>query len=560
MNSLLNTLRESTTCELTADTALRKRYSRDASIFEMMPQIVAIPKNSKEISEIVNFVRENKNKFPNLSVSVRAGGTCMSGGSLTQSILIQTDKLNKIKYIGEDFAVVEPGLYYRDLSAALDGHNLKYPPFPSSWRLCTVGGIVANNSGGEMTLQYGKTENFVTELKVILEDGNEYEIKKLTKVELDKKMKQNNFEGSIYKKLFSIFDKNNELIKKSEPNVTKNSTGYNIWKVWDGELFDVPRLFTGSQGTLGIITEIKFRLVQKKKYSGLVVVFLKDYEKIPLLVRIIQQYKPMSFESFDHHTTRLALKYYYAFGKTLKTNLFKTTKLFLPDLLPAFEGKIPKLTLMVQFEADEKKEINENIEKLSKDLSIIKDVHYKVCKNKKDAEKYWAIRHDSFKLLKERVKGMYAAPFIDDTIVPANVLPQFFLELYRVLEREKLLYTIAGHIGNGNFHIIPLMDLSKKSERNKIWITNDLVFKLTWKYKGVISAEHNDGLIRSPYLELQYGEKIYKIFVEIKNTFDPDGILNPKKKVGVTKEYAQQFMIHEQTNLNEAYSSQTLAK
>lgn len=557
---LLTAIKQATSCEVTDDMNLRKKYSRDASVFEMVPQIVAIPKNSKEISEIVNFIRENKSKYKGLSVSVRAGGTCMSGGSLTQSILIQTDKLDKIKHIGDDYAIVEPGLYYRDLAAALDEHNLKYPPFPSSWKLCTVGGIVANNSGGEMTLQYGKTENFVTKLKVILEDGNEYEIKKLTKEELDKKIKQEDFEGSIYKKLFTLFDKNNELIKKSEPNVTKNSTGYNIWKVWDGETFDMPRLFTGSQGTLGIITEIKFRLVPKKKYSGLIVVFLKDYEKVPLLVRLIQQYKPMSFESFDHHTTKLALKYFYEFGKTLKTNLFKTTRLFMPDLLPAFEGKIPKLTLMVQFEADEKNEINESIEKLSKDLSAIKDVHLKVCRNKKEAEKYWAIRHDSFKLLKERVKGMYAAPYIDDTIVPVDVLPQFFLEIYRILEREKLLYTIAGHIGNGNFHIIPLMDLSKKTERNKIWIANDMVFKLTWKYKGVISAEHNDGLIRSPYLALQYGEKIYKIFEYIKHIFDPDEILNPKKKVGVTKEYVQQFMIHEQTNLNQAYSSQAVAK
>lgn len=557
---LLTALKQATSCEITDDMSLRKKYSRDASVFEMIPQIIAIPKNAKEISEIVNFVRENKNKYKGLSVSVRAGGTCMSGGSLTESILIQTDKLNKIKHIGEDYAVVEPGLYYRDLAAALDERNLKYPPFPSSWKLCTVGGIVANNAGGEMTLQYGKTENFVNGLKVILEDGNEYEVKKLNMGELNRKMEQDDFEGSLYKKLFNLFDKNSELIKSSEPKVTKNSTGYNIWKVWDGEYFDIPRLFTGSQGTLGIITEINFRLVPKKKYSGLVVVFLKDYDKVPLLVRLIQQYKPMSFESFDHHTTKLALKYFYAFGKTLKTNLFKTTKLFLPDLISAFEGKIPKLTLMIQFESDEKKEINESIEKLTKDLSVIKDINFKICKNKKDSEKYWAIRHDSFKLQKERLTKLYAAPCIDDTIVPIDVLPQFFQELYLILEQEKFLYTVAGHIGNGNFHIFPLLDMTNRNDRNKIWITNDRVFKLTWKYNGVISAEHNDGLIRAPYLEMQYGEKIYRLFEDIKNIFDPNGILNPRKKVGVTKEYAQQFVIHERTTLNAAYSSQTLSK
>lgn len=556
---LLDRLKEETTCYVTNDEALRKKYSRDASVFEMKPEIIAIPTDTDDIKSLVKFVAKEKKHDSSISLSVRAAGTCMSGGSLTQSILIQTDRLDKIKEVGKDYAIVQPGVYFRDFAEVIGRRDLKYPPFPSSWRLCTVGGIVANNTGGEMTLQYGKTEEFVEKLKVVLADGEEYEIKKLTPEELEKKTKLDNFEGEFYKKLFNLLEKNKETIEKSKPVVSKNSAGYNIWKIWDGKVFDLPKLFTGSQGTLGIITEITFRLVKKQNHKRLILVFLRDFDKVPLLVRMVSQYKPASFESFDHYTTKLAIKYFLEFGKSLKTNRLETLKLFLPDLLMAASKRIPKLTLMIQFEADTRAEVDESTRKLSYDLSLIKDISYKVA-GRKEAEKYWAIRHDSFKLLKERVKGMYASPFIDDTVVPIEVLPQYFMEVYKILEKEKLLYTIAGHIGNGNFHIIPLMDLSKKEEREKIWDTNEKIFRLTWKYHGSNSGEHNDGLIRAPYLEDQFGKVVYKIFKDIKEIFDPEEILNPKKKIGVTREYAEKFMIAESPEMSAAYSAQTLAK
>lgn len=556
---LLGKLSQEVGCEITDDDSIRKKFSRDASVFEMKPELVAFPKNVEEIKELVKFVTKEKKNNPTISIAVRAAGTCMSGGSLTQSILIQTDRLNKILRIGDDYAIVEPGVYYRDFAKEIDKRNLKYPPFPSSWKLCTIGGIVANNTGGEMTLQYGKTEDFVESLKVILSDGEEYEINKLTKEDLEKKMKQDNFEGEFYKNLFNLLEKNEKEINNSKPIVSKNSAGYNIWRIWDGKVFDLPKLFTGSQGTLGIITQIKLRLIKKQDKRRLVLVFLNDFEKVPLLVRLISQYKPTSFESFDHYTTKLAIKYFLEFGKTLKLNYFETFKLFLPDLISAARNRVPKLTLMVQFEADTKEEIDDSIRKLSYDLSIVKGISYKIA-NKLESEKYWAIRHDSFKLLKERVKGMYAAPFIDDTVVPIEVLPQYFMEVYKILEKEDLIYTIAGHIGNGNFHIIPLMDLSLASERRKIWEINEKIFNLTWKYHGSNSGEHNDGLVRAGYLKEQFGEKVYGIFEDIKEIFDPKEIFNPKKKIGVTKEYAEKFMIREIPEMNAAYSSQSTPK
>src|SRR3989338_5959455 len=200
----------------------------------------------------------------------------MTGGGLTESVVVDVTKhLNKIKAIGKDSAVVEPGVYYRDFEKETLQHDLLLPSYPASKDICTVGGMAANNSGGEKTLAYGKTEDYVMELKAVLSDGKEYLIKPLTKDELDKKLKQTDFEGKIYQKIHQLITRNAEILKNARPKVSKNSAGYYLWNVWDGKHFDLTKLLVGSQGTLGIITEIKFRLIRPKKYSRLAVIFLK---------------------------------------------------------------------------------------------------------------------------------------------------------------------------------------------------------------------------------------------------------------------------------------------
>ena len=147
------------------------------------------------------------------------------------------------------------------------------------------------------------------------------------------------------------------------------------------------------------------------------------------------------------------------------------------------------------------------------------------------------MRRESFNLLRHKVKGKKTAPFIDDLIVRPEFLSEFLPKLYEILDRYKFLYTIAGHVGDGNFHIIPLMRLEREEERVKIIPAMDEVYKLVFQYGGSISAEHNDGLIRSPYLRQMYGDEIYRIFEEIKKIFDPQNIFNPGKKTSASLEY-----------------------
>ncbi len=529
--------------KISNEDSVLESFKHDASVFEMKPKIVVFPESSDDIEKVVNFVKENKAKNPELSVSVRAAGTCMSGGSLTQEILIVLDKLNKIHSLNKTSVTLEPGVFYRDLEKQASKLDVLYPPYPSSKMLCKVGGIVSNNAGGEKSLKFGKAKDYVEKLKVILSDGNEYEFEKITKSQLERKIEKGGFEGTLYKKIFKLVTENQKEVQESLPTVSKDSTGYNIWEVWDGENFDMTKLFTGAQGTLGIITEIKLKLLPKAKHAGLLAIYLDDYDALPEIVNKVLSHNPDSFESYDDQTLKLALKYFYGMTHALHTNLLNTFLAFLPEFVYVVKNGMPRLVLIVEFENESLKEIRKNLKNLKEELSIYKNVQVRIAKNKLTKNKYWAIRRESFNLLRQRVKGKHAAPFIDDTIIDPKKLSEFFPKVYKILNEENLQYTIAGHVGNGNFHIIPLMDMSKKEERDKIYKSSQKIFDLVWEYSGSMSGEHNDGLIRAPFLKEQYGEKVYSIFKEIKNIFDPEGIFNPKKKVNVTKEYASQFFI-----------------
>jgi FAD/FMN-containing dehydrogenase len=154
-----------------------------------------------------------------------------------------------------------------------------------------------------------------------------------------------------------------------------------------------------------------------------------------------------------------------------------------------------------------------------------------------EADKYWRIRRESFNLLRKHVQGKRTAPFIDDVIVNPEVLPEFMPRLQKMLDEAGFVYTIAGHVGNGNFHIIPLLDMHDEKNREMIVSLADKVYDLVLSYHGSITAEHNDGIVRTPYLEKMYGPIVTGLFKQTKDVFDPKNILNPGKKVGDTKEY-----------------------
>jgi FAD/FMN-containing dehydrogenase len=549
MDAFLTELKAKFKGDIKDDTATREQYSHDASMFELMPQVVVAPKDSTDIELLVALAAKHKKSVPDLSLTARSAGTDMAGGSINDSVIIDfTTYLNTVFDVSPTEAHAQPGVFYRDFEKATLQQNALMPSYPASRELAAIGGMIGNNSGGEKSLEYGKTADFVNELKVVFADGKEYAVKPLNQKELKAKMAQNDFEGRVYKQVFDLCDKHYDAIKAARPRVSKNSMGYAIWDVWDREsgTFDLTRLIVGAEGTLGMVTDIKFRLVPHKEHSGLLVLFLKNINDLGELIPTVLSHKPATFESFDDATLLLSIRFMPSFLKMLGWKRFIHLLITLiPDGLQLLRG-IPKLVLMVEFNGHTEEEVRAKVHALHQDLAHYRARYeingFEETPNEAKSEKFWIMRRNSFQLLRSKVKDKHTAPFIDDFVVPPEYLVEFLPQLQKIIKKYKLLATIAGHMGDGNFHVIPLMKFEDPKERAKIQPAQKEVNELVLKYHGSLSGEHNDGMVRGPWLEQQFGPEITGYMRDIKHIFDEQNIFNPHKKTDANWEYSMSHL------------------
>ena len=523
--------------------------ARDASLFYVKPAVVVHPLDAGDICAAVKLVAEIKKASPDSTVSLtaRSAGTDMGGGPLTNSIVLDMTKhINKLLevHVGDvkadagNYAVVEPGMYFRDFDKETQKQNLELPSYTASRELNTVGGMAANNSGGEKNLKYGKTARYVEELEMALADGNSYMFKKLEGEALAAKLAEQTFDGEMHRRVKQLISAPDhaKVIEEHKPTVEKNSSGYALWDIGDGKSsLNLARLMVGAQGTLGIITKIKFALVHPKPYSAMTILFLDSLAELGEVVPEVLKHKPDSFESYDDHTFGIAMKYLPELAAQMKTGLLSIGISFLPEMWMVLTGGVPKLVLIVEFKADTQKEALDKAEALASEAKKNRQrIGVRVAKNEAAARKYWAVRRESFNLLRKKIRGQRTAPFIDDFVVPPMSLPEFLPKLNTILAQYKLTYTVAGHVGDGNFHIIPLVDPTDPTLAKIIDELSHKVYDLVIEYKGSISGEHNDGLVRTPYVEKMFGPAMYALFHDLKMIFDPLNIFNPGKKVGGT--------------------------
>lgn len=533
--------------EIRDDKETLEKYSRDASLLKVVPKAVLFPKNTEDIKAVVQFVRKNKQAEPSLSITARSAGTDMGGGPLNNSLILDfTTHFNtEVVDLSSLSAVVEPGLFYRDFEKETLPKHISLPVFPASKQLAALGGMIMNNAAGEKTLRYGQVRNFVEETWMVLSDGNEYNFKKLSRLELEEKMTKNTFEGELYRKIYALISKNSELISKSEPKTSKNSAGYALWKIWDrkADTFDLSQLFIGSQGTLGILTKAKIRLVKDTPHKRLMTLFFQSWDDLPNVVNDILPFDPESMEAFDDTTLKLGLRFMPEIAKKSKESVFRFALRFLPEFWMGIKMLgLPKLIVLVQL-AEETEEAVEG--KIKKIVSILRKypVKFRVPKNGPDAEKYWTMRRESFNLLRTHVKNKQTAPFIDDFAIDPKDMPLFLPRLLKILKENNITANIAGHAGNGNYHIIPLMDLKSDKEKAKIVPVAEKVYNLIMEFGGTITAEHNDGIIRTPFLPKMFGPEMYELFKQTKQIFDPDNIFNPGKKVGGSLDFIRAHIV-----------------
>ncbi len=519
----------------------REFYSHDASLFELKPQVVVFPKDGEDVQAIVQFAREHKKDVPNLSVTARSRGTDMSGAAINDSIIMDTSRyMTAATNVSAQSATVQPGMMYKDFEVETLKYGSILPSYPASRELAGMGGIVNNNSGGEKSLEFGKTDKYVTNMKMVLSDGNVYEVRSLTRDELNAKIAKDSFEGRLYHDTYELLDKHYDEIKAAAPKVSKDSTGYHLWNVWDREsgIFDLTKLFVGAQGTLGLMTEATVNLVPKPSHSGTLVCYMKGIDNLGELIPAVLEEKPATFECFDDNTLWLSFKFIFAFIKRLGfISWLMMCMQLIPDGLALFRG-IPKMILLIEFTGNSEEEVKAKIHTAKQNLKKFKFTYMEENPDEASSRKFWLMRRESFNLLRSKVKDKHTAPFIDDFVVPPARLSEFLPQLQAIIKKYKLLATIAGHLGDGTFHVFPLMKIEDPKERAKLEPAMKEVNNLVLKYGGSLSGEHNDGMIRGPWLEQMYSANVLGYMRDIKQLYDPLNIFNPHKKTDATWEYS----------------------
>ena len=524
MNRLADLLANQWPGQIKADEITRTSYSRDASIFEVDPAVIAYPASLDELKQLVNLARSQREAALAVSLTPRGAGTGMTGGSLSEDIVV--DLTDHFRLVGqptpEGLVEVEAGAAFREIAAVAESQGLMFAPYPSSWQVCTIGGMLGNNASGEKSLRFGATADNVDSVRVCLADGEDYWFGPLTADQLADKCQQTNFEGYVYQTIRALIEANRDLLDRNRPRVRKNTAGYDLWRVWDHsqQYFNLAPLLIGSQGTLGVITAAKLHLVAKPRHQQLLAIGVDNLSQLSGVLTTILHHNPESVELYDHQTHQLA-------GQEM------------PQAAQATAAVADhQLILLAQFS-----EINrirtEAVAKLVGAELAKQGLDVRFVTNPAEAEAHWQIRRASFKLLADHGGDDFrACPFLEDTIVSPTHFGPFLESLEAILDDYHLTYSYHGHIGEGNLRLVPLIDLTHPEAIHLITELSRRVYDLVIAFDGSISVDHGDGLSKSPYLTTLYGEPMVDLFRQIKQAFDPLGIFNPHKKTTASLDYS----------------------
>ena len=465
--SIVKSLQSIIQGEVLPQMELRNYYSVDASSYQIIPKIVVIPKNQRDVINAVKIAKKFKT-----SVTVRGAGTGLVGSALNKGIILDMKNFDSWRLV-KDHAVVGPGIIKGKLDKELEEKEKFFPPNPSIGSFCSVGGMLGNNSSGNRSLKYGSVIDNVSEITFVDGNGNKITLPKNKRVgekvlEFAKKIEEQKF-----------------------PNVSKNSSGYRIDKV--RSIKDSHKVIMGSEGTLGIILSAKLKIKDTPKKRVLFVIEYKSIITVSKNCIEINKTNPSAIEFVDR-TTLSQIKF--KFDKQTKCLLF--------------------------VEYDENISLNEK--KIKK---IVTGNIVKISKNKDEIFRWWKYRDQSlYHSLKSIKKEKRVPHVIEDAAVSLENLPKLFTMINKINKKYKTKSIAYGHIGNGNIHFRLVSD---RKNINVIKNIAKQYFDEIIKIGGTITAEHGDGLARSEFIKKQYGAKNYRVFKEIKRFFDPENLLNPDK-------------------------------
>ncbi len=532
MNKVAHYLQEHLIGEVIVGDDARKHFSTDSSIFEVTPSIIAYPRNENDVRKTARFTWQLAERGRVIPITARGAGTDQSGAAVGKGVvLVFPAHMNKILELDTKAGTVsvEPGLNYAKLQQTLHTHGRFLPPFPASMEYSTLGGAVANNAGGQKSVKYGTTKDYVSKLRVVLANGEVIETKRLSKRELGKKMGLATFEGEVYRALDALIEENQDTIKNISFDIAKNAAGYNIADVKrkDGS-FDLTPLFIGSQGTLGIVTEISLTTESYNPASTLIAAFCDDVKTLQTIVAALKKLPkpPSAIEMVDNKL----LNYVNQSNPNQLRNIVKQP--------------FPRFAILTEFDDISTKTQARMAKKAAKIFDKYQ-VAYKIETDEIEVEQLWKLRQSVASVIAHGGGMAKAVPIIDDAIVPFEKISDFITKVYELFEGYKMPVTMWGHIGEGNLHVQPLLDLSQLGDRQRVFRILDDYYGLVIEFGGSTSGQYNDGRLRAPYLKKLYGEEGYDLLKKIKTIFDPYGTLNSGVKIDVDIDHIKPLVRHD---------------
>lgn len=518
MSKVAHYLQEHLVGEVMTSTDARRYFATDASIFQLAPALIVYPRNENDVRKTARFSWQLAERGRIIPMTPRGSGTDQTGAAIGSGImLVFPAHMNRILELDTkgNTVTVEAGINYGKLQQTLQTHGRFVPPYPASLEYSTVGGAVANNASGEKSIKYGDTRAFTRSLRVVLANGEVIETGRISKRELGKKLGLATFEGEIYRSIDTLLEENKELIEQIQPQVRKDNSGYAITKVKrkDGS-FDLTPLLAGSQGTLGLITEITLATAEHNPLTNLMLTTYESLEQAHAAILELQALadSPSMIEMIDG-------------------NLLEQVHAQNPNLLKTvIEQPFPAVVLLVEFDSPDrsaKKHIKRALkifEKYALSLQTASDVE--------EQQEFLKLRQASSVLTAHNEGLLRAVPIINDSAVPAEQFRAYIEGIYQIFAKNNLKPAVWGHAGDGMLHVQPKLNLGQVGDRQKAFRLMDEYYNLVISLGGTISAESGDGRLHAPYLEKQFGPDVYALLKKIKQIFDPYGTLNPGVKFG----------------------------
>lgn len=493
-------LRGQVSGDVLGDEISRRLYATDGSLYEITPSVVVRPRVTADVVATLLYAAEE-----GVPVHARGSGSGLAGGCLGPGIVVDFSRyMRRILSDDGETVRVQPGVVHAELNRRLAESGRVFGPDPAMTEVTTLGGVAAVDASGSRRLAYGSARDHIVGMTVVIGDG--------TAVHTNGSSEKPDGSAKLGRRLFGLLDGERATIAEHTPRGCVNTSGYALGDALGADSVDLTQLFVGAEGTLGIITELTLRTSPAPRHVGSA---LLTFPSLELAAEAVQVFAPLGLASCDLIDRRRL---------SLARQIDPRYEMLLSGAAEA--------VLYVEIFADSDAE---RIERLEKIVAAVRGeeslaAEALVAETPEDGVLFGGLSRRLVSALHGLKGNRRAVPGVEDIALPPAALPQFFLRLQQTLKRREVTASVYGHVGHGQLHLRPLLDLTATEDVRCLETLASDLYETVWLLGGTISGEHGDGLSRTPFTSRQHGPLV-NVFRDVKKLLDPAGVLNPGKVV-----------------------------